>query len=420
MKILWFTNTPSLYNQGKHHYHGGGWIESLEEIVKDRKEIELAVSFFHPSDKEKVIKKGTSYYPIYRKSGKKNPLKTVLSNWDIKFEEEKWDDKFLRIIYDFQPDVIQIFGTEEPFAKIQELTKIPVVIHIQGIINPYLNAYFPVNYSKWSFLLNKNYFFNNLIGNSPAFGKRRFAAGAKREQNFLSKAKYVMGRTHWDKMLAEMYNPNVQYLHIDEVLRPVFYQVDKAPKLRSNQQFKIISTLSPTVYKGIDVVLKTAKQLKELTNFDFKWEIIGLEENATLLRHFEKAEKINHKEVNIIFNGRKSPEEMIEMMWQADVFVHPSYIDNSPNSVCEAQLLGLPVIACNVGGLATLVEHDKTGFLVPSNGVFELVHFLSQLMDDDNLRIKIGQQGRQVASQRHNRDKIVTALLIVYSKLSKQ
>ena len=53
MNILWFTNTPSLYEQGKHHYHGGGWIESLVEIVRERSEIKLAIAFFHPSDNVK-------------------------------------------------------------------------------------------------------------------------------------------------------------------------------------------------------------------------------------------------------------------------------------------------------------------------------------------------------------------------------
>jgi hypothetical protein len=211
MKILWFTNTPSLYEQGKHQYYGGGWIESLEEIVKDQKEIELAVSFFYNKEKANVMKNGTTYYPIYKKSGKSKPFKTVLNNWLGILQEENFDDLYLNIINDFQPDVIHVFGTEGPFFKIQGLTKIPVIIHIQGIINPYLNTYYPVNQSKWSFLLSMDFFYNNLIGSSPVFEKKKFTAQAKREQKFLTTAKYVMGRTHWDKILTELYNPNVKY-----------------------------------------------------------------------------------------------------------------------------------------------------------------------------------------------------------------
>lgn len=417
MKILWFTNTPSFYDQGKHHYHGGGWIESLEALIKEQKTIELAVSFFHKTDNERLIKNGTTYYPILRKSAKKTPIKTIVGNWSGKLKDKHLDAKFLKIINDFKPDIIQVFGTEGPFARVQQLTKIPVVIHIQGVINPCLNTYFPVNYSKWNFLMDKKFLFHNLIGNSPAFGKKSFEHRAKREQDFLAKTKYVMGRTHWDKMLAELYNPKVQYFHVDEVLRPAFYQVHPKSK-NPNTAFKIISTLSPNTYKGIDVVLKTAKQLKELAGFDFEWEIIGLEQNAPLLKHFERTEKIFHKHVNIICSGRKSPEDMIEPMQQAAVFVHPSYIDNSPNSVCESQLLGLPVIACNVGGVSSLIQHKKTGFLVPSNGVFELVHYLKTLYTDKNLAIAIGKQAKEVALKRHDREKIIEDLLGVYSQIT--
>lgn len=417
MRILWFTNTPSLYDQGKHLYHGGGWIESLEQLIKDKEEIELAVSFFHPTDNEKVVQSKTTYYPILRKLEKKNPVKKLIANWKGKIEIKDLEIDIKRIIQDYQPDVIQVFGTEGPFSQVQNHTQIPVIYHIQGLIGPCLNTYLPINQSKFSFHLNFDYLSKTIKGNNPAFDYKRFQKQAIREKEVLKKARLVMGRTHWDKMFVELYNPQVEYFHVDEVLRAVFYKADFASHQKSNKQYKIISTLSPTVYKGIDVVLKTAKKLKEICGFKFQWEIIGLEKSATLLQHFEKTEKIMHQDVGIICSGRKSPEEIIEIMQEADVFVHPSYIDNSPNSVCEAQTLGLPVIACNVGGVSTLVEHKETGFLVPSNGVFELVHYLRKLHGDKNLGDKIGQQARLIASQRHNRDKILTDILAVYSKL---
>lgn len=417
MRILWFTNTPSLYEQGKHNYHGGGWIDSLEELIRNQKGIKLGISFFHKEDEIKAEKNGTTYFPILRKSGKNNPLKTIINNWGGKIKSENFNDKFLKIISEFKPDIIHVFGTEGPFAKVQEHSNIPVIIHIQGIINPYLNAYYPVNYSKWNFLFDKNYFFNNLIGNSPAFLRFQFEIQAKFEQNFLSKAKFIMGRTHWDKMIAELYNPNVQYFHIDEVLRAEFYENSFFLKKQDNSVFKIISTISPTIYKGMDIVLKTAELLIGFSDFKFVWEIIGLDENSILLKNFEKSEKINHKKVNIICCGKKNPEEIVELMKRSDLFVHPSYIDNSPNSVCEAQILGLPVIACNVGGVSTLVQHESTGFLVPSNGVFEIVHYVLKLYNDRGLVRYIGNNARESAIWRNSREKIMSDLLSVYSKV---
>ncbi len=64
MKILWFTDTPSLYKKNTKGYNGGGWIESLEQIIAQQKDIELAVSFFHSDDCFKSKQGRSTYYPI--------------------------------------------------------------------------------------------------------------------------------------------------------------------------------------------------------------------------------------------------------------------------------------------------------------------------------------------------------------------
>ncbi|MFD0777276.1 hypothetical protein ACFQZF_00760 [Flavobacterium myungsuense] len=46
MRVLWFTNTPSLYENDNHAYYGGGWIESLEQLVSQSSKVELGISFF--------------------------------------------------------------------------------------------------------------------------------------------------------------------------------------------------------------------------------------------------------------------------------------------------------------------------------------------------------------------------------------
>ena len=74
MKVLWFTNTPSLYDQGQHHYHGGGWIEALEYIIGNDGEIDLGVAFFHRTGSTKVKRNNTTYFPINRPRARKNPF----------------------------------------------------------------------------------------------------------------------------------------------------------------------------------------------------------------------------------------------------------------------------------------------------------------------------------------------------------
>lgn len=418
MKVLWFTGTPSLYDQGKHNYHGCGWIESLEEAIKKRSEIKLALAFFHPTDRDNIIIDGVSYFPILRTRSGKSPIKAIINNWKGKFEQEDYQRNFMNIIDDFQPDVIQVFGTEGPFALIQELTSIPVLVHLQGLVNPYLNTYFPIGYSNLNFLFSINYLYKNLIGLSPIFNYKRLKYQAKREMQIFAKLKFVCGRTDWDRQITYLFNNDIKYFHIDEILRPIFYEKTTQTKSSINKKYIILSTLSPTIYKGIDIVLKAAVKLKLLTDFEFEWRIIGLSNSDNLLKLFEAKEGIKHQFVDIKILGVMSSDQIITQMLDANVFVHPSYIDNSPNSICEAQILGLPVIACNVGGVSSLVKHKETGILIPSNGLYELVYYLKLLKNDPELGIKFGAMGKADALQRHDKEKIVEKLISVYKEIN--
>lgn len=417
IKVLWFTNTPSLYDQGRHHYHGGGWIESLEELITSQSEIELGIAFFHPTDNIKVIRDDVSYYPIKYTSIRKKPITAVFNNWTGRFNDKEYFESFLKIIDDYKPDVIQVFGTENAFGMVHKATNIPVIIHLQGILNPYENSYLPVGFSQLDFVINLKYLTRNIFGISPVFGLKRFRLQALREKKILEVINYVCGRTEWDFQIASLYNPKITYYHLDEVLRPIFYQ-NKSLKTQNNgSKFIILSTLSPTIYKGIDVVLKTAKKLCEICDFDFEWRIIGLEANADLLTFFESKTGINHKDFRIKLVGKLNPLEIVKEMNSAEVFVHPSYIDNSPNSLCEAQMLGLPVIACDVGGVSSLIKHKENGLLVPSNGVYEIVYYLRLLFNEADLRAQLGAQAQITANQRHDKEKITSSLLRIYKNL---
>src|SRR5687767_9510846 len=110
MRILWFTPTSSQYDKGSHYYNGGGWVESLEQIFREQSGIELGISFFHDVD---FIKKETgtvTYYPIRRVQ--KGNLNKLITNWACTIESDTYIKKFIEVINDFKPDVIQVFGTE--------------------------------------------------------------------------------------------------------------------------------------------------------------------------------------------------------------------------------------------------------------------------------------------------------------------
>ena len=389
MRVLWFSPTPSLYSSYSNSHNGGGWISSLEQIVRSVNDISLGVAFKLDGQKPKNIIDDVTYYCIDSKS---NGVQ-----------------KYIEIIDDFKPDIIQIFGSENEFGDICSHTDIPVVIHMQGCLPPYHNALFPVGMNKFDFLIGRGLTLRRrFMGwrSEPSFRRR-----AEHEINTIRSCKFFMGRTDWDKALVSLFNPDAKYFHCEEALRDSFLNMDKHWVPSSQDKIKIISVISNPWYKGVDLILKTAKLLKQFTKLDFEWNVFGVSD----IRFYEYKYGIVAKNVNVNIRGSVGKEVLVNELCNSSVYVHPSYINNSPNSVCEAQLIGIPVLATNVGGIPTLVKDGETGFLFPANDPYMLANLIKMVVNDRALSVKLCASEISVAKARHNPDSIKTTLLNVYN-----
>jgi glycosyltransferase involved in cell wall biosynthesis len=316
---------------------------------------------------------------------------------------------FSDIINDFKPDIIHIWGSEAPFGLIYSCTTIPIVLHIQGIIIPCNNAYLPPFVSYRSYLnssLSLKYRLDKYLE------KIRWKSLAYREKLIFWGIKNYMGRTDWDCRVTHILNPNSNYYHVDEILRDIFY-------LPANriipQKLTIITTISQPLYKGFDLVLKTANLLKNQLGLDFEWICYG-NINPSFI---EKVVGITHEQVNIMLKGVASAEQLRDAEICATLYFHSSYIDNSPNSICEAQMLGLPIVSTNVGGIPSLVDHGVDGFLFPSNDPYQAAYFIEKLFLNPDLNNQMGEKGKQKAVCRHDRNRVREQILNVYKSVTK-
>lgn len=405
MKVLWFTLNPSLFNPGTNSYNGGGWTASLETIIRQEQNIRLGVAFIHSDTQFKYEQEGVSYYPI--------PMfqPSIIQRLCGKDNKEAMINHCLRIIDDFRPDLIQIFGSENDFGLLCQRTDVPIVIHMQGCLPPYHNAIFPVGMNKYDFFFTKGLSLHfRWIGmrSEPSFRKR-----AEQEIQTIQHCRYFMGRTEWDKGLVSLFNPNATYFHCEEALRDSFLNVIKRWSLPKDKKVRIISVISNPWYKGLDLVLKTANLLKRFTTIDFEWRIYG----TRMVRFYEQKYGIRASDVNVKMMGTASKDELVDALCASTLYVHPSYIDNSPNSVCEAQLLGLPVLAANVGGLSTIVRDGETGILFPANAPYTLASLIKQLSANPERCQSLSEAAIAQATERHNPKRIQTTLLNIYKQI---
>jgi D-inositol-3-phosphate glycosyltransferase len=99
----------------------------------------------------------------------------------------------------------------------------------------------------------------------------------------------------------------------------------------------------------------------------------------------------------VVFLGKKSQETLPYYYSAADVLIMPSYYESFGMVALEAMACGTPVIASQVGGLPFLVQDGITGYVVPGGSPEALVNSLLNLMNNPDLRTKMGQQAASYA-----------------------
>ena len=102
---------------------------------------------------------------------------------------------------------------------------------------------------------------------------------------------------------------------------------------------------------------------------------------------------------------------------EANVFVLPSTIENSPNSMGEAMLLGVPCVAADVGGVSTLLKNEEEGFVVPSGEVQLLADSICRIFAMEAEAERMGRAAREHALRTHDPEKNLCDLLEIYREL---
>ena len=282
---------------------------------------------------------------------------------------------------------------------------------MQGCIPPYHNALFPVGMKKSDFLFKKGLSLSyRIIGlrSEKSFRKR-----AEMEVETIQSCRYFMGRTEWDKLLIDLFNPNATYFHCEEALRDSFINSNKRWKFSNEKKKTIVSVISRPWYKGCDLILKTAALLKRFTDIDFEWKVYGIPE----IKFYESVYGIKAKDVNVLPMGTASKEELIDALCSSSCYVHPSYIDNSPNSICEAQIMGIPVLATNVGGISSIVNGGVDGLLFPANAPYTAAALIKKVIADEALSKALSSNAIKRATDRHNPAKIGNRLVEIYETI---
>jgi teichuronic acid biosynthesis glycosyltransferase TuaC len=143
--------------------------------------------------------------------------------------------------------------------------------------------------------------------------------------------------------------------------------------------------------KGHELVFSAVSRLVNLFP-KLQCHIIG--EGADRERFAKFAERLGIRG-HIYFLGRRSRAEVAQAMRDCTVFVLPSRFEGLGCVYLEAMATGKPVIACRGQGIDEIIQHGANGWLIPVDGLEDLVQGLQVLLGDAGVRLKIGNAARQ-------------------------
>lgn len=415
MKVLWFAPTPSLSSELINVKNiAGGWISSLEFELARKPDIQLGIVFKCNDNILPFTLGSTSYFPIPIKAVE-NRLISTIKRLKHYFDDNEYLQSYLDIIQAFKPDIIQLFGTEFDYGLIIPKITIPCVIHFQGNLIVYhhkwysgLTAFEIIKYSKkWNLLNGYGHFHDYFF----------FKKAAEREYKIFKECKHFMGRTDWDRRITSVLAPDSVYYHCDEIMRPEFY-LHKWLTHQKRNDFFILSTSRNCTYKGLETIFECQRILKQSFNkLKVTWKIAGVNENDEISYLIERKYNDLFKNYNIQLLGKIEEKELIELMLEADLFVHPSHIDNSPNTVCEAMLLGMPIIATYAGGIPNLIENNVEGLLVQDGDPYALAGTILEIIKDRNKAVRLGTNAKDKAVIKHNPEAIANNVVSIYESM---
>lgn len=349
MKILWITNilfpevAEKIIGEGDLR-DSGGWLLASAEILTNQKEIELniaTISIF--VDKFEIFKgdKITYYVIPYKKN------------------IHKYEPYWKKIKEDVQPDVVHIHGTEYNYglSYINACGNEHVVVSIQGLTSG-ISPYFCAGLSCLE--IYGNLTFRDLIKGNIYKDQRRFYKNGEIEKETLRKVKHIIGRTSWDKAHVWAINPDASYYVGNETLRSTFYDGSKW-EYEKSEPHSIFLSQAHYPLKGFHQVLKAMPLILQYYP-DATIRIAGPDitlskgiRGRLLLTGYGKIVKRLIKKYNLTnkvkFLGPLNATEMKNEYLRCNVFICPSSIENSPNSLGEAQILGVPCAATYAGGI---------------------------------------------------------------------
>ena len=195
-------------------------------------------------------------------------------------------------------------------------------------------------------------------------------------------------------------------------------EIDKILKKRKEKEsLEILFLSNMDESKGWLKLLLACRILKN-KKIKFKGNFIGAWTRKEDEKKFNSIIKEHDLKKEVKYLGKKVEKEKEKFLENSNVLVFPTEykLETFGRVIIEAMMFGLPVIANGIAAIPTIIQHNKTGFILKKNTVQEIADYLEKLQDT-KLREKMGYEGRERFLQEYEIQKYKTEFLKIIEKV---
>jgi glycosyltransferase involved in cell wall biosynthesis len=416
MKILLNVNvTPNIIRslENKTQNTFGGWVDLNIEIFRS---LGYEIGVIYPNEKKEaefIIKDNIKFFPLRQK----RRLNLLLSFYDSDINN---------IINIFNPDLVFLEGTELTNTyRIARALKTGYLLSMQGNLESVYKTY--NGGLTLSSLFNTAGFIGILTWLGLSYVKYLVIwPKIKYEKFVLYNASAYIGRTEWDYELVPKSKKNLYY-KIERPLRLPFYSDSWV--FENCKKYRIFFGNGKISYKGLHDVINAVKILKEKYS-DIEVIVAAGYDNSkwpfNLIKYNYYIKYIIKKyslEENVKLVGEINDNDIKKLMLSSNVFVLSSYIENSPNTLAEAMMLGLPSVVTSVGGVSSMTKDNISSCFYSPGDIDALVFLIKRIFEDVAFAKELSSNSKGIAKRAHNIDIIAkkfAASTIDFLKLNSQ
>jgi glycosyltransferase involved in cell wall biosynthesis len=383
-----------------------GLRKALEEYAPD---LELGIAAPGPVVHRPVSVGNATYFhiPLPPPRGR---LTGGLARWRNTVVPKGAVSSCIEVARAYSPDVVHVHGSEHFYGLAIPDMVAPTIISLQGIATMYERfSYAGLTVSEVLTRVPTRSFARGL---GPIHGHRSLRSRAAMEGRILASCDDFMGRTEWDKTVLRVLRPSARYYEVGEVLGEPFYQARwSEPEADERTLF---CTGGASALKGVEVLLESLILLRGAGVRGPRLRLAGNVTDGLLAPKIQGLLAARELRGAVDVLGGCPPSRIAEELARATAFVLPSHIDNSPNTLCEAMLVGAPCIAAFVGGVPSLVRNGVDGLLYHDADPYALAGKIDQLLADRTLAAHLGANARKSALRRHDLARVAGQAVAAY------